>query len=100
MFLDNAIAMVGADLDYMFFNSNFESNFVMVYDNEKRNKQIIERMQKAIDSKFSIVIWPNDLKEKDINDMILSGIDVNKIINQNTFTGLEAKAKLIGWKRV
>jgi transcription elongation factor Elf1 len=100
MFLDNAIAMVGADLDYMLFNSNAKSNFVMVYDNEKRNKQIIERMQKAIDSKFSIVIWPNDLKEKDINDMILSGIDVTKIINQNTFTGLEAKAKLIGWKRV
>jgi transcription elongation factor Elf1 len=100
MFLNNAIAMVGADLDYMFFNSNFESNFVMVYDNEKRNKQIVERMQKAIDSKFPIVIWPNHLKEKDINDMIIEGIDVNTIIKENTFMGLEAKAKLIGWKRV
>jgi hypothetical protein len=100
MFLDNAIAMVGADLDYMFFINNFESDFVMVYDNEKRNKQIIQRMEKAIDSKFPIVIWPNDLKEKDINDMILEGIDVNKIVKENTFMGLEAKAKLIGWKRV
>ena len=100
MFLDNAIAMVGADLNYMFFLNNCESNFVMVYDNEKRNKQIVDRMEKAINSKFSIVIWPNDLKEKDINDMILNGIDFNKIIKQNTFTGLEAKTKLIGWKRV
>jgi hypothetical protein len=40
------------------------------------------------------------LKEKDINDMILEGIDVNKIVKENTFMGLEAKAKLIGWKRV
>ncbi len=100
MFLSNAIAMVGADLDYMFLISNLESNFVMVYDNEKRNKQIVDRMEKAIDSKFSIVIWPNDLKEKDINDMILAGIDVNKIVKENTFMGLEAKAKLISWKRV
>ena len=100
MFLDNSIAMVGADIDKMFCLSNFETDFVMVYDNEKRNKQIIQRMEKAIDSKFPIVIWPNDLKEKDINDMILEGIDVNKTVKENTFMGLEAKAKLIGWKRV
>lgn len=100
MFLDNSIAMVGADIDKMFFVSNFSVEFVMVYDNEKRNKQIVDRMEKAIEMKFPIVIWPNDLKEKDINDMILAGIDVKKIIKENTYMGLEAKAKLIGWKRV
>jgi transcription elongation factor Elf1 len=100
MFLDNSIAMVGADIDKMFFLSNFETDFVMVYDNEKRNKQIVDRMEKAIEMKFPIVIWPNDLKEKDINDMILAGIDASKIIKENTYMGLEAKAKLIGWKRV
>jgi hypothetical protein len=100
MFLDNSIAMVGADIDKMFFVSNFGTDFVMVYDNEKRNKQIVDRMEKAIQMKFPIVIWPNDLKEKDINDIILSGIDVLKIIKKNTYMGLEAKAKLIGWKRV
>jgi hypothetical protein len=100
MFLDNSIAMVGADIDKMFFVSNFGTDFVMVYDNEKRNKQIVDRMEKAIQMQFPIVIWPNDLKEKDINDMILSGIDASKIIKENTYMGLEAKAKLIGWKRV
>ena len=100
MFLDNSIAMVGADIDKMFFVSNFATEFVMVYDNEKRNKQIVDRMEKAIEMKFPVVIWPNDLKEKDINDMILAGIDAPKIIKENTYMGLEAKAKLIGWKRV
>jgi hypothetical protein len=100
MFIDNSIAMVGADMDYMFFISNYQCEFVFVYDNEKRNKQMIERVEKTIDSKFPVVIWPQDLKEKDINDMILSGINVQKIIKENTFMGLEAKAKLIGWKRV
>lgn len=100
MFLDNSIAMVGADIDKMFFLSNYDVEFVIVYDNEKRNKQIVERMEKSIEMKLPIVIWPNDLKEKDINDMIIAGIDIQKIIKENTYMGLEAKAKLIGWKRV
>jgi predicted RNA-binding Zn-ribbon protein involved in translation (DUF1610 family) len=100
MFLNNSIAMVGADFDKMFFISNFNVDFVMVYDNEKRNKEIVNRIETAIDYKFPVVIWPNDLKEKDINDMILAGKCPEKIISENTFSGLEAKTKLIGWKRV
>ena len=100
MFLDNAIALVGADIDKMFFVANFETNFVMVYDNEKRNKQIVDRIQKAIDLNFPVVIWPSDIKEKDINDMVLAGLDVGDMLKSNTYSGLEAKTKLISWKRV
>lgn len=100
MFLNNSIAMVGADMDYMFFKNKPDVEFVFVYDNEKRNKEMISRVEKTIDMKYPIVIWPQDLKYKDINDMILAGLDVEKIIKDNTFMGLVAKAKLIGWKRV
>ena len=100
MFLNNSIAMVGADMDYMFFKNKPDVEFVFVYDNEKRNKEMISRVEKTIDMKFPIVIWPQDLKYKDINDIILAGLDVEKIIKDNTFMGLVAKAKLIGWKRV
>ena len=100
MFLNNAIAMVGADIDHMFFLTNFETEFVMVYDNEKRNKQIVQRMEKVIDMKFPIVIWPNNISQKDISDMVLDGLDVNNVIKSNIYKGLEAKAKLIDWKRV
>lgn len=100
MFLDNAIAMVGADIDYMFFISNFQTDFVMIYDNEKRNKQIVERIGKAIDLHFPVVIWPSDVLEKDINEMTIAGRDVQKMIESNTYSGLKAKAKLISWKRV
>lgn len=99
MFLDNSIAMVGADLDKNFFLSNPRTTFVMVYDNEKRNKQIVDRMEKAIDSKFSIVVWNKDILEKDINDMFLSGINVKKTIESNTYRGLEAKVKFTEWKK-
>ena len=37
--------------------------------------------------------------EKDINEMVMAGHNVKKIIKDNTFTGLTAKMKFIGWKR-
>jgi hypothetical protein len=100
MFIDNSIAMVGADIDKMFFATNFETNFVMVYDNEKRNKEMVARLEKSIGMKFPVVIWPKDLKEKDINDIVLSGQDVESMLKLNTYQGLEAKLKFTNWKKV
>lgn len=100
MFVDNAIAMVGADMDNMFFIHHYDVDFVLVYDNEKRNKQIIQRIERAIDQHFSVVIWPNSVKEKDINEMVISGLQVQEVLESNTYSGLEAKTKLINWKRV
>jgi transcription elongation factor Elf1 len=100
MFVENSIAMVGADLDIIFFVSNYDVDFVMIYDNEKRNKQIVDRIKKAIDLHFSVVIWPSDIKEKDINDMVLSGLDVQSVIESNTYSGLEAKLKFTTWKKI
>jgi hypothetical protein len=100
MFIENSIAMVGADIDKMFFVTNFETNFVMVYDNEKRNKEMVARLEKSIEMKFAVVIWPKDLKEKDINDIVLSGQDVESMLKLNTYQGLEAKLKFTNWKKV
>ena len=99
MFIDNSIAMVGADIDKMFFITNFETNFVMVYDNEKRNKEMTARLEKSIEMKFPVVIWPKDLKEKDINDIVLSGQDVESMLKLNTYQGLEANLKFTNWKK-
>jgi hypothetical protein len=84
----------------MFFATNFETNFVMVYDNEKRNKEMVARLEKSIEMKFPVVIWPKDLKEKDINDIVLSGQDVESMLKLNTYQGLEAKLKFTNWKKV
>ena len=47
------------------------------------------------------MIWPDTVTQKDINDMVLAGHkDVQEIINNNTFSGLTAKAKLSAWKRI
>ena len=100
LFIDNCIAAAGADIHMSFVSHN---NVVFVFDNEPRNKEIINRMYKAIDKNFEIVIWPNHIKEKDINDMILSGKskqDIQYIINQNTYSGLSALTQLNIYKRI
>jgi hypothetical protein len=101
MFIDNCIAMAGSDSSYT--DRLDRSNVVYVYDNEPRNKEIVSRIDKAIDKDYNVVIWPDSLEVKDVNDMIMSGMtkyDVQNIIDKNTFSGLAARLRLNTWKRV
>jgi hypothetical protein len=100
LFISNSIAMTGADVSVKSIPNYQKTDFIFVYDNERRNKDIISRMEKTIQEGHAIVIWPNDLKYKDVNDMIIAGLNPEEIIQNNTFRGLEARAKLIGWKRI
>ena len=97
LFLDNSVAMVGSDVDPRTYSW---SDYIWVYDNEPRNRQIVERLTKSIDRGDKVVIWPQSVTKKDINDMILIGLDPQKIIQNNTYQGIQAKIKLTEWKRV
>ena len=92
----NSVAMCGADINLKDLNIQYP---VYVYDNEPRNKEIHTRMIKVIESGFPIVIWPEIIKEKDINDMILADHSVNDILIKNTYKGLEANLKFNFWKK-
>jgi hypothetical protein len=47
------------------------------------------------------VIWPDTITQKDINDMVLEGVkDIQKLIDNNTYKGLEARLQLASWKRI
>ena len=96
-FIRNSVAMCGADVDVV---SCGISNPVWVYDNEPRNREILSRISRTIDSGDSVVIWPSNIREKDINDMVLSGHKVQEIVDKNTYKGLEAKLKFTTWKKV
>jgi transcription elongation factor Elf1 len=96
-FICNAIAMCGADADI----SNWGiSNPVWIYDNEPRNAEIVSRISRTIERGERVVIWPSNVNEKDINDMVLSGLDVQSVIELNTYSGLEAKLKFTTWKKI
>lgn len=98
LFLDNAIAMAGADGNMHGLDMK---NAVYVFDNEPRNKQIHKAMDKVISNGNKVCIWPSYIEQKDINDMILAGIeDIESIIDRNTYSGLEAKLRLTSWRKV
>tara|TARA_B100000131_G_scaffold103410_1_gene100432 strand:- start:215 stop:1186 length:972 start_codon:yes stop_codon:yes gene_type:complete len=96
-FIRNSIAMCGADAD---INRWGISDAVWIYDNEPRNAEIVKRIQTAISSKQTVVIWPSNVLEKDINDMVLAGHDVQSIVEENIYSGLEATIKFNNWKKV
>ena len=50
--------------------------------------------------KRQVVIWPNHISEKDINDMVLGGHNVQSVLECNTYSGLEAKLNFNNWKRI
>jgi hypothetical protein len=96
-FIKNSIAMCGADVTLDGLNI---SQPVYVYDNEPRNKEIHDRMVRQIENGNSIVIWPSYIEHKDVNNMILSGLDVQSIIESNIYSNLTAKVKFNEWKKV
>jgi predicted RNA-binding Zn-ribbon protein involved in translation (DUF1610 family) len=96
-FIKNSIAMCGSDVDIGSFNW---SNYIYVFDNEPRNREIVNRIFKTIDRGNKVVIWPNNIIEKDINDMFVSGHDVMSVVKLNTYSGLEAKIKFNNWKKI
>ena len=96
-FISNSIALCGADGDVDKWGI---SDPVWVYDNEPRNREILSRISRVIEMGHKVIIWPSTIKEKDVNDMILSGLDVQSVIESNTYSGLEAKLKFTTWKKI
>jgi len=96
-FVENGIAMCGADVDVRSFGW---SDYIWVLDNEPRNREIVNRVAKLIDRGEKVVIWPSNIVEKDINDMVLSGHDVMSVLKLNTHCGLQAKIKFNNWKKI
>lgn len=97
LFLDNSVAMAGADGSSDGLKNT--DNAVFVFDNEPRNKEICNRMETMLDRGFKLCIWPDKLVDKDINDMILSGLNPQDIIDSNTYSGLQGKLQLSYWRK-
>ena len=97
LLLQNACAMGGADLSDC--DALLGRNVVYVLDNEPRNRQIVSRVEHHIASGDSVVIWPKQIRDKDINDMHLSGHDVQELVKSNTYSGLTATLKLNEWRK-
>ena len=96
LFLENCVAVAGSDM----IDNKYSTLATICLDNERRNAQNIKKLQKYLNNGFKVVIWPDNIKEKDINECILNGINVKKMIEANTYSGLQGKIKLNSWKKI
>ena len=97
LFLDNCIAIAGAEVP------NLDCDFTIVFDNEPRNKEICKQMEKTLNQGTGLVIWPDSMRHKDINDMIVAGytqLQVQQIIKENTFIGASAQLRFAEWRKI
>ena len=96
-FINNSVALCGSDGNLRCLQG---SDLIFVYDNEPRNKEIVDRIDKCISRGSKVVIWPNGIDDKDINDMVISGINIENVLSSNVYSGLQAKLKFNQWKKV
>jgi transcription elongation factor Elf1 len=102
LFLNNCLASGDANLAITAKLIKSEKK-VLIFDNEKRNKQIVKMMQDAINLDYDVVIWPDNIQGKDINEMLMNEIsttEIESIISSNIFKGLEAQTRFTFWKKV
>jgi hypothetical protein len=104
MFIPNSVAAAGGRIDSVLKQVGISPDrTAVVYDNEPRSIFTVKKMEKAINDGWAVCIWPESVKESDVNKMILAGKtaeEITSIIDDNSYSGLMAKAKLAAWRRV
>lgn len=98
IFLDNGIALAGCELAEA---TRLFSDCVIVYDNEPRNPEIVAKVEIAIDRGYTVCVWSPEVREKDINDMVLAGkspAQIKEIVDDCSCSGLVAKMKFTKWR--
>ena len=101
LFLPNCLAVAGADMSDLGILDKTKTT--LIFDNEPRNFQIARSMVKALQDGWKIVVWPNSITCKDINDMVLTSIRdarLVEIINTNTYSGQRGEWEVHSWKKV
>lgn len=103
LFIPNCVATVGMS-DTMNIPDYIKNrSIIFVLDNEPRNSQVIYTMEKLVKDNKKICVWPDSIKVKDINDMIMAGYSSKEIINtinENAVSGLEAQIRINKWKKI
>jgi len=103
LFIPNGVACVGMS-DVFTLPEELKGRAVIyVMDNEPRNTQVVQTMEKLVQQHKKVCVWPEHIKCKDINDMIMGGLDSDEIINiinESSASGLEAQIRINKWKKI
>ena len=99
LFLPNAMACNGTSFGKLEYMDIPKENAVIVFDNQPRNEQVCKIMEKYVNLGYNVCLWPQNVHEKDINDMVLAGHNVQRIIDDNVSSGLLAKLNFTKWRK-
>lgn len=117
MFIPNSIAVCGSSLLSVIETVNFPKSYgTLVFDNEPRNKDIVNGIRKAIKAGYRVCIFPATFRSKDVGEeiqrlvepsdtvltekIVKAGWDIRILIEENTFFGLNAELKLAEWSKI
>jgi len=98
LFLPNSLACAGTSFGKLESLSLPKENITIVFDNQPRNTEVCKIVEKYIKLDYNVCIWPCSISEKDVNDMVSSGRNVQQIIQDNTYKGLMAQLKFTEWR--
>jgi hypothetical protein len=103
LFLDNCVAMVGLSDATNIPEELKDSDLIYALDNEPRNKQVGEAMERLLEDGHKVCVWSEKFRGlKDINDMVLAGngrTNIQYDIIRNSFSGLAGHIALKRWAK-
>lgn len=102
LFLPNAIAVSGSSFDSPTIKQIL-TNATIVADNEPRHPEILKILESNINKGYKVCMFPDTFPYKDINEAILGGLtseEITDIINNYTYSGLEAKLRLVIYRKI
>lgn len=102
LFLVNAVAATGSNLESY---ADELGDPIIVFDNDSRNKIIVDKVWKSVQAGRRVVLWSNRFKgEEDINDIAvnynLSPQEITDYLIENSYSGLEAELQFTRWKKI
>lgn len=99
LFLDNCVAVGDASLNKA-EQVLAKDKLVLVPDNEPRHPVQTKVVKKMIDKGFEIVLFPDWVEQKDLNDMVRAGHDVKHLVECYSYQGLRAQLEFAKWCKV
>jgi hypothetical protein len=100
LFLDNSIAVGGTGFGKLGILGLDSNTTTIIIDNQPRNSEVVKITERVIAAGWQTFIWPAYTTAKDINDLVLIGVNPAAIIPGHSFRGLTAQMKFNEWKKV
>jgi len=100
LFIPNSIACGGTSFNKIETFGLPKEQMTIVFDNQPRNNDVCKIMKRYIDMGYRVCIWPSTVEQKDVNEMVLAGIDPMKLIAENTYQGVLAELQFSIWRKI